>query len=156
MQLDAAAPIVRVADNDIRVTENMPVTLTATTSAGTIAWYEAGVAIGTGTELAVTLSLGTHQISAIATDEAGLIGMAGVVVNVAAPTKFYVVDDATLNQTFEYSATGALNESYSLNSGNTARAVQRAQRLVTRPGSWMLIATYTSTTPAVPPGPPAR
>ena len=45
----------------------------------------------------ITLNLpaGVHQISAIATDAAGQIGMAGVVVNVAVPTKFYVVDDAT-------------------------------------------------------------
>ena len=36
------------------------------------------------------------------------------------PTKFYVVNDATQDQTFEYSAGGALVETYSLNSGNTA------------------------------------
>ena len=36
------------------------------------------------------------------------------------PTKFYVVNDATQNQTYEYNASGGLVESYSLNSGNTA------------------------------------
>jgi hypothetical protein len=36
------------------------------------------------------------------------------------PTKFYVVNDATQNLTYEYGATGALVESYSLNSGNSA------------------------------------
>ena len=38
----------------------------------------------------------------------------------ASPTKFYVVNDATQNLTYEYTAGGQLNESYSLNSGNTA------------------------------------
>jgi Tol biopolymer transport system component len=36
------------------------------------------------------------------------------------PTKFYVVNDATQNLTYEYNALGQLNESYNLNSGNTA------------------------------------
>jgi hypothetical protein len=36
------------------------------------------------------------------------------------PTKFYVVNDATQNLTYEYSPTGALVESYGLNGGNTA------------------------------------
>ena len=36
------------------------------------------------------------------------------------PTKFYVVNDASQNQTYEYNASGGLVESYSLNSGNTA------------------------------------
>ena len=36
------------------------------------------------------------------------------------PTKFYVVNDATQNLTYEYNASGGLVESYSLNSGNTA------------------------------------
>ena len=35
-----------------------------------------------------------------------------------APTKFYVVNDATQNLTYEYTAGGQLNESYSLNTGN--------------------------------------
>jgi hypothetical protein len=38
----------------------------------------------------------------------------------ASPTKFYVVNDATQNLTYEYNAIGQLNESYSLNTGNTA------------------------------------
>ena len=39
-------------------------------------------------------------------------------------TKFYVVNDATNNQTFEYSPTGSLNESYPLDAGNiTPRGV---------------------------------
>ena len=40
--------------------------------------------------------------------------------NDPSPTKFYVVNDATQNQTYEYGPTGALVESYNLNSGNTA------------------------------------
>jgi len=36
------------------------------------------------------------------------------------PTKFYVVNDATQNLTYEYDAAGGLVESYSLNSGNSA------------------------------------
>lgn len=36
------------------------------------------------------------------------------------PTKFYVVDDAAQNITFEYDADGGLVESYALDSGNTA------------------------------------
>jgi hypothetical protein len=36
------------------------------------------------------------------------------------PTKFYVVDDATANRTYEYAANGAAVENYSLGSGNTA------------------------------------
>ena len=35
-------------------------------------------------------------------------------------TKFYVVNDASQDQTYEYNASGGLVESYSLNSGNTA------------------------------------
>jgi hypothetical protein len=35
-------------------------------------------------------------------------------------TKFYVVNDATENQTFEYAPVGTLVESYNLNSGNSA------------------------------------
>jgi hypothetical protein len=36
------------------------------------------------------------------------------------PTKFYVVDDATANRTFEYQASGTANENYALASGNGA------------------------------------
>ena len=36
------------------------------------------------------------------------------------PTKFYVVNDASQDQTYEYNASGGLVESYALNSGNTA------------------------------------
>ena len=46
--------------------------------------------------------------------------MAGVVVTLLLPTKFYVVNDAIANQTFEYDANGNSVESYSLNTGNTA------------------------------------
>jgi sugar lactone lactonase YvrE len=35
-------------------------------------------------------------------------------------TKFYVVDDASINRTYEYDATGGSNESYSLDTGNSA------------------------------------
>jgi hypothetical protein len=37
-----------------------------------------------------------------------------------APTKFYVVDDASQNRTFEYNVTGGLVENYNVNSGNSA------------------------------------
>lgn len=47
-------------------------------------------------------------------------GEATIVENDPLPTKFYVVDDATANQTFEYGATGAAVENYLLNSGNTS------------------------------------
>jgi subtilisin family serine protease/subtilisin-like proprotein convertase family protein len=40
--------------------------------------------------------------------------------NEVASTKFYVVNDATQNLTYEYSATGSLVESYNLSSGNAA------------------------------------
>jgi hypothetical protein len=36
------------------------------------------------------------------------------------PTKFYVVNDATANGTYEYQASGAANENYALNGGNAA------------------------------------
>ena len=36
------------------------------------------------------------------------------------PTKFYVVNDATADQTFEYDANGKSVESYNLAIGNTA------------------------------------
>jgi subtilisin-like proprotein convertase family protein len=36
------------------------------------------------------------------------------------PTKFYVVNDASENRTYEYQASGAANESYALASGNSA------------------------------------
>ena len=35
-------------------------------------------------------------------------------------TKFYVVDDASADKTYEYQASGAAVENYGLNSGNTA------------------------------------
>ena len=38
----------------------------------------------------------------------------------AVATKFYVVNDASLNRTYEYNASGTSVESYSLNTGNTA------------------------------------
>ena len=41
---------------------------------------------------------------------------------IASPTKFYVVNDATQNLTYEYGANGVLVESYPLNGGNTAPA----------------------------------
>ncbi|MHB8974465.1 MAG: NHL repeat-containing protein [Pirellulaceae bacterium] len=134
MQLDTAAPIVQLADTDITVAEGTPVTLNATTSAGTIVWYESGLLL-TDTdpatpEITLTLAPGVHQISAVAMEQVTVgaetferIGMAGVVVTVAAEapsTKFYVVDDNSANKTFEYSATGGLVESYNLNTGNTA------------------------------------
>lgn len=46
-------------------------------------------------------------------------GVGTIIDNDIPPTKFYVVDDATANKTFEYGATGAAVENYSLNSGNS-------------------------------------
>ena len=40
--------------------------------------------------------------------------------NTSLATKFYVVNDASLNRTYEYNATGTSVETYSLNTGNTA------------------------------------
>ena len=62
------------------------------------------------------------------------------------PTKFYVVDDAAVTQTFEYGASGASIESYSL--GNTTPRVAASAWRETRSGWWMPIATCTSTTRA--------
>lgn len=47
-------------------------------------------------------------------------GIGTIFDNDTPPTKFYVVDDATANKTFEYAGTGAAIENYSLGSGNTA------------------------------------
>lgn len=47
-------------------------------------------------------------------------GVGTIVDNDQQPTKFYVVDDATANKTFEYGPTGAAVENYNLNSGNAA------------------------------------
>ncbi|MEX2137730.1 MAG: Calx-beta domain-containing protein [Pirellulales bacterium] len=47
-------------------------------------------------------------------------GVATIQDNDLPPTKFYVVNDATQNRTYEYGATGAAVENYALNSGNTA------------------------------------
>ncbi len=87
MQLDVAAPIVEITSPTLHTSVNsgIPVTLTATASAGTITWYESDVPFATGDSVTVTLSDGTHQISAIATDDAGRIGMAGVVIDVGLP-----------------------------------------------------------------------
>ena len=82
MQLDILAPIVNIAEPTITVREGEPVTLIATTSAGTIVWYESGVPLEVDAAGRVTLGVGTHLISAIATDDQGRIGMTGVVVNV--------------------------------------------------------------------------
>ncbi|MBC7854874.1 MAG: protein kinase, partial [Pirellulaceae bacterium] len=47
-------------------------------------------------------------------------GVGTILDNDPQPTKFYVVDDATANKTYEYGATGTAVENYSLNSGNAA------------------------------------
>jgi hypothetical protein len=93
MKLDVLAPIVEITSPAAHTYLNsgIPVTLTATASAGTIAWYESGVPFASGNSVTVTLSDGTHQISAIATDDAGRIGMAGVVIDVGLPV---AVNDA--------------------------------------------------------------
>ena len=64
------------------------------------------------------------------------------------PTKFYVVNDATVNQTYEYNAGGGLIESYNLNSGNTAPRGAASTAPAIPSGWWMPTATCTSTTPA--------
>ena len=50
-------------------------------------------------------------------------------------TKFFVVDDASTNRTFEYGSGGAGVEDYFLAADNTARSAQRAPRWVTKCGS---------------------
>ncbi len=47
-------------------------------------------------------------------------GVATILDKESPPTKFYVVDDASTNKTFEYAAKGSALENYSLSSGNTA------------------------------------
>ncbi len=47
-------------------------------------------------------------------------GVGTIFDNDTAPTKFYVVDDASANRTYEYGPTGSAVENYSLNSGNSA------------------------------------
>ena len=126
MQLDTAAPIVQVADTDITVPENTPVTLDATTSAGTIVWYESGVPLldtdPATPEITLTLDPGVHQISAIATDDAGRIGMAGVVVNVTPPATLAINDvtkaegrRGTTTFTFTVTRSGDTSGSVSVN-----------------------------------------
>ncbi len=58
---------------------------------------------------------GSHAV-VLATGEV----LSGLDFGNASPTKFFVVNDATQNLTYEYTSSGQLNESYSLNSGNTA------------------------------------
>ena len=58
--------------------------------------------------------LGPYVIAAL-TNPSSLLPLAG-----PPPTKFYVVNDATTNQTFEYQANGSSVENYGLNSGNSA------------------------------------
>ena len=51
-------------------------------------------------------------------------GVGTIIDDEVPPTKFYVVNDASQNRTFEYDAAGDLVESYNLNSGNaTPRGV---------------------------------
>ena len=62
-----------------------------------------------------TWASGSHTV--VATESQNV---SGINFGNAAPTKFYVVNDATQNLTYEYTASGQLNESYSLNTANTA------------------------------------
>lgn len=48
------------------------------------------------------------------------IGAVTITDNDTPPTKFFVVDDASANKTYEYAAAGEAIENYNLNSGNTA------------------------------------
>jgi hypothetical protein len=63
------------------------------------------------------VNLSSPSIGAIVVDGQGV---ATIQDNDAPPTKFYVVNDATTNVTYEYSANGSALENYSLNSGNAA------------------------------------
>lgn len=47
-------------------------------------------------------------------------GVGTIIDNDPQPTKFYVVDDASANKTFEYGASGSAVENYGLNTGNAA------------------------------------
>ena len=68
--------------------------------------------------------------------------------NASLATKFYVVNDASLDRTYEYNPTGGVIEAYSLNTATPPHAVRPARLRVTRPGSSTLIARCTSTTTA--------
>ena len=59
----------QVKETDITLSAGESVTLTATTSAGTIAWFnELGDQVGTGSPVTLYgLQPGTHQFSAVAT-----------------------------------------------------------------------------------------
>lgn len=61
-----------------------------------------------------------HLSNAVGSVIADGQGVGTIIDNEPMPTKFYVVDDAFANKTFEYGASGAAVENYSINSGNTA------------------------------------
>ena len=48
------------------------------------------------------------------------VGVGTIVDDETPPTKFYVVNDATANRTYEYAGNGAAGDNYALNSGNAA------------------------------------
>jgi hypothetical protein len=83
LKLDVHAPVVNITSPAAytEVDEGTAVTLSGTTTDGIITWYENGQPLETGNTVSLTLGVGTHQISAIATDGSH-VGMAGVVVNV--------------------------------------------------------------------------
>jgi sugar lactone lactonase YvrE len=72
------------------------------------ATYEAGETFGVNLSNSFGAALADGQ------------GIATITDNDTAPTKFYVVNDATTNLTYEYGATGTAIENYTLNGGNTA------------------------------------
>ncbi len=68
--------------------------------------------------IAYTIVLGTASSADLRYN--GLNPAQVVVTNIDNDTKFYVVNDATTNFTYEYTASGAAVENYSLNLGNTS------------------------------------
>ncbi len=64
---------------------------------------------------------GTFSISVQVTDADGAVSFDSAVMTISSSvTKFYVINDASTNRTYEYDPTGTAIENYALNSGNSA------------------------------------
>ncbi|MEO8270481.1 MAG: PKD domain-containing protein, partial [Aureliella sp.] len=64
---------------------------------------------------------GSFTVSVRVTDADGAVSFDSATITVLdASTKFYVVDDATTNRTYEYAADGSSIENYAINNGNSA------------------------------------
>jgi Putative Ig domain len=87
--------------------------------------FSSGMSINSGTGMIAwtpgSAQVGTHSVTVRAQDIGGLWDQQEftITVSAAASTKFYVVDDS-IDDTFEYTATGNLEESYNLGAGNNS------------------------------------